>query len=89
MDEPTADPTPTTARPDGPGTTQDSGDAVFYAALFGAFVGIIAAGVFGLMIGNPALKEIDDPSSSSARSQSQQSSSEWPARWRGAPSSER
>lgn len=69
MHEPTVEPTATTVEPDGSEgeaigvsryTLQDSGSEGFYGALFGAILGMIAGGVFGLMTGNAGLKQIDD-----------------------------
>ncbi len=56
MDEPTDEPTGTTAE-----LVQDSGSEVFYLALIGAIAGMIAGGVFGLITDNSGLKQIDNP----------------------------
>ena len=57
MDEPTDEPTGTTAEL----VPQDSGSEVFYLALIGAIAGMIAGGVFGLITDNSGLKQIDNP----------------------------
>ena len=61
MDEPTDEPTGTTAELVGPVATPDSGSGVFYLALIGAIAGMIAGGVFGLITDNSGLKQIDNP----------------------------